>query len=103
MSESSKTRNEDASTTGDQESTIKIGLDTEKSLGLGKLYHRRSLVRMEDRRFANASISHDGDYSFAICHAFDEPLEHNSEPLTDHGYGDPIHEPEYGDTGFGIP
>ena len=77
-----------------------FGSNPEKSSRQPMLYQRNSLVRMEDRRFADASISHDGDYAFAICHALDEPFNQGSEPLTDNGHGDPIHEPEYGDRGF---
>ena len=87
-----------------QESPSSIRYVDAKSVHSGRLYQRKSFIRVEDCRFVDASISHDGDYAFAVCQAWDEPLtqnlESNHEPVTDDGSGDPIHEPEYGDRGF---
>ena len=62
---------------------------------------RRSLVKEEDRQLADLSISHDGDYAVAVCMAVGEEYEADSTVLVDNGEGDPIHEPEWGDKGFG--
>jgi hypothetical protein len=66
----------------------------------GKIYQRRALVREEDRRLADLSISHDGSYAVAVCMALDETHDLPKEITVDNGEGDPVHEPEWGDLGF---
>lgn len=64
---------------------------------------RRLLIKEEDRQLADLSISHDGDYAIAMCMALDEAPDGCFEPVMDDGTGEPIHEPEWGDNGFGKP
>ena len=72
-----------------------------RSIGHRPLSVRRLLVKEEDRQLADLSISHDGDYAVAVCMAVDEEHEVDTMVLIDNGEGDPIHEPEWGDRGFG--
>ena len=68
-----------------------------------EIYRRRRLIRDEERQEADLSISHDGEYAFAVCLALNEEVDsigHEDKPVLDDGSGPPIHEPEYGDTGF---
>ena len=62
---------------------------------------RRHLVKEEDKQLADLSISHDGDYAIAVCMALDEGIDEHTEPCIDDGTGEAIHEPEWGDEGFG--
>jgi len=64
---------------------------------------RRLLIEEEDRQLADLSISHDGEYAIAVCMALDEAPGRYPEPFIDDGTGEPIHEPEWGDHGFGKP
>lgn len=64
---------------------------------------RRLLIKEEDRQLADLSISHDGDYAIAVCMALDEAPDGYPEPVMDDGTGEPIHEPVWGDNGFGKP
>ena len=67
------------------------------------IYRRRLLILDEERQEADLSISHDGDYAIAVCLALDEEMDsvgHEYKPVVDDGNGEPIHEPEYRDTGF---
>ena len=66
----------------------------------GRMHRRRRRVEMRDRRLADASLSHDGDYAVAICQALDEAEAGALDGLTDDGNGPPLHEAEYGDLGF---
>ena len=61
---------------------------------------RRHLVREEERQLVDASISHDTDYAVGVCIAAVGPGELNEPPVMDNGFGEPIHEPEWGDVGF---
>ncbi|MCJ1387331.1 hypothetical protein MMC18_000173 [Xylographa bjoerkii] len=65
------------------------------------LFLRQLLVREEDKRLADVSISHDGEYATAVCLAMDEEMEEILEPIVDSGNGEPMHEPKWGDRGFG--
>lgn len=69
----------------------------------GKTYERSALIKEEDRQVAEGSISHDGRYVIAMCLALNESREHsdnNTGAIIDDGFGDPIHEPIWGDHGF---
>ena len=65
------------------------------------LFLRQLLVKEEDKRLADVSISHDGEYATAVCLALDEEIEEVLEPVVDFGDSDPLHEPRWGDRGFG--
>ena len=73
--------------------------DTSETLPLR--HRRRLLIQEEDRQLADLSISHDGEYAIAVCLALDEVCGEDPEPIIDDGTGEPIHEPEWGDVGFG--
>ena len=76
---------------------------TAQALPSSFIYQRRRLVRHEERQKADLSISHDGNYAFAVCLALSDGTgsdERDLEPLIDSGEGEPIHEPEWGDVGF---
>ncbi|MCJ1403970.1 hypothetical protein MMC11_007193 [Xylographa trunciseda] len=74
----------------------KIGFPTDEPL-----FVRHLSVKEEDKRLADVSISHDGGYATAVCLALDEEIEEILEPLVDSGDGEPLHEPKWGDRGFG--
>lgn len=67
-----------------------------------KFIVRRARIKDEEQQIAEISISHDGDYSVAVCMALDEPLKRKNavEYLVDDGLGEPLHEPEWGDEGW---
>ncbi|MCJ1436702.1 hypothetical protein MMC27_006084 [Xylographa pallens] len=65
------------------------------------LFLRQQLIKEEDKRLADVSISHDGEYATAVCLALDEEMEEGLEPIVDFGDGDSLHEPRWGDRGFG--
>ncbi|MCJ1383966.1 hypothetical protein MMC17_007080 [Xylographa soralifera] len=65
------------------------------------LFLRQLSVKEADKRLADVSISHDGGYATAVCLALDEEIEEDLEPIVDSGDGDPLHEPNWGDRGFG--
>ena len=65
------------------------------------LFLRQQLTKEEDSRLADVSISHDGEYATAVCLALDEEIEKILDPIVDFGDGDPLHEPKWGDRGFG--
>ena len=65
------------------------------------LFLRQLLSKEEDKRLADVSISHDGEYATAVCLALDEEIEGVLDPIVDFGDGDPLHEPKWGDRGFG--
>ncbi|KAL8759295.1 MAG: hypothetical protein Q9184_003658 [Pyrenodesmia sp. 2 TL-2023] len=67
-----------------------------------KFIVRRARIKEEEQQIAEISISHDGDYSAAVCMALDEPLEGKDavEYIVDDGVGEPLHEPEWGDKGW---
>ncbi|MCJ1252026.1 hypothetical protein MMC30_009264 [Trapelia coarctata] len=69
--------------------------------GSRHIIHRRLLVKEEDKQLADLSISHDGEYAIAVCMALDEASDEHPEPVIDDGTGETIHEPEWGDEGFG--
>lgn len=66
------------------------------------IYYRAARIRMEDRRVADMSISHDGEYAFAVVMAAEDYQGsiQDSEMVDDDGNGPPIHEPEWGDNGW---
>ena len=66
------------------------------------LIERSKRIRQEDSQIAELSISHDGNYATAVCIALDEDTTGavDTEPITDGGLGEPIHEPEWGDRGW---
>lgn len=63
---------------------------------------RRARIREEEQQIAEISISHDGEYSVAVCMALDEPSEEKNvvEYIVDDGVGEPLHQPEWGDQGW---
>lgn len=65
-------------------------------------FERRARVREDERQVAELNISHDGDYSIAVCMALDQAPEEmeGDEFIDDDGSGEPIHEPVWGDIGF---
>ena len=65
-------------------------------------FYRAPRIRMEHRRVADVSISHDGKYAFATALAVEdyEIPSQNPEFVDDNGEGEPIHEPEWGDEGW---
>ena len=73
-----------------------------KGLSSKKFITRKRLVREEDRQVAELSISHDGPYVVAVCMALDEKAKDGgiSDYIIDDGSGDPLHEPNWGDTGW---
>ena len=75
-----------------------VGLPIEEPL-----FIRHLLAKEEDRQIADLSISHDGDYATAVCLALDEEQEQIAGPIIDTGEGEPMHEPQWGDRGFGEP
>lgn len=66
---------------------------------------RRELVKDEDRQIAELSIAHEKSVAVAVCMAWRNPNEERIGPLksvVDDGSGQPIHEPAWGDQGFGV-
>ena len=77
------------------------GRDCSQGLAVGRTHRRRGRVPMPDRREAEASLSHDGDYAVAVCQVFNEAAAGGDAGCAvDDGTGPPQHEPEYGDRGF---
>lgn len=66
----------------------------------GGLWERKRRALLGECRFADVSISHEGDYAVAICQALDEHLDLEKDFVVDWGDGPPIHEPEHGDRDF---
>ena len=69
----------------------------------GSYLIRRSLVKDEDRKIAELSITHEDTVAVAVCMAWHDPSEEmigKLEPIVDDGTGEPIHEPVWGDRGF---
>ncbi|KAL8927487.1 MAG: hypothetical protein Q9208_002292 [Pyrenodesmia sp. 3 TL-2023] len=67
-----------------------------------KFIVKRARIKDEEQQIAEISISHDGDYSVAVCMALDEPSTKKDavEYIVDDGVGEPLHEPEWGDKGW---
>lgn len=68
-----------------------------------KIYERQALVEEDDRQVVEGNISHDGDYVIAMCMTVDEKFENSKDdfqPNFDNGFGNPVHEPRWGDKGF---
>lgn len=64
-------------------------------------FTRRRKVKMTERQVAEINISHDGDYAVAVCMALDSPgFNPEGRLIVDHGIGEAIHEPEWGDEGW---
>lgn len=65
---------------------------------------RRSLVKDEDRKTAELSITHEDTVAAAVCMVWQDPSEGEiaelEPPIIDDGMGESIHEPEWGDRGF---
>ena len=66
---------------------------------------RRSLVKDEDRKIAELSITHEDTVAVAVCMAWQDSSEQQmigdlEQPIIDDGTGEPIHEPTWGDRGF---
>lgn len=66
---------------------------------------RRSLVKDEDRKIAELSITHEDTVAVAVCMAWQDPSEKQmigelERPIIDDGTGEPVHEPTWGDRGF---
>lgn len=66
---------------------------------------RRSLVKDEDRKIAELSITHEDTVAVAVCMAWQDPSEEQmigdlEQPIIDDGTEEPIHEPTWGDRGF---
>jgi phosphopantetheinyl transferase (holo-ACP synthase) len=61
---------------------------------------RSARIDMQDRQMADGSISHDGDYVFAMCQALDHVWSKEDLRIEDDGNGPQIHEPEKGDEGW---
>ena len=86
----------------DREEVQKLGVSVMDSSDVGQMYWRYKKINMEERQLADLSISHDGEYAFAVVQALDVVLD-DTQPLKvikDDGAGDPIHEPQHGDRGF---
>lgn len=66
------------------------------------IFVRQLLTTQEERRVADLSISHDGNYAVAVCMALNEDWEETPPPVIDSGEGKSIHEPQLGDLGFGL-
>ena len=64
-------------------------------------FNRRRKIKDFERQCAEVNISHDGDYSMAVCVAFDSPnLQPEGRRVVDNGRGSPMHEPQWGDRGW---
>lgn len=64
-------------------------------------FNRRRKVRESDRQIAEMNISHDAEYTFAVCIAFDPPAPREAaKHFRDDGKEGPIHEPQWGDEGW---
>lgn len=66
---------------------------------------RRSLVKDEERKIAELSITHEDTVAVAVCMSWRDPSEAQmigelKIPIIDDGTGEPIHEPAWGDRGF---
>ncbi len=62
---------------------------------------RRSKVKESERQIAQVSISHDFKYASAVCMAISEPGAGTTmKEMVDDGAGLPMHEPEWGDSGW---
>ena len=73
----------------------------------GSYLTRRLLVKDEDRRIAELSITHEDTVAVAVCMAWQDPSEEEmigelAQPVVDDGTGESIHEPAWGDRGFKI-
>ena len=67
----------------------------------GSHYYRASRIKESDRQVAELNISHDGNYAFAVCMAFDPPESMVPEKtIVDKGEGLSLHEPQWGDEGW---
>ncbi|KAL8905518.1 MAG: hypothetical protein Q9207_002579 [Kuettlingeria erythrocarpa] len=68
----------------------------------GEFIVRRARIRDEEQQIAEISISHDGEYSVAVCMALDEPSQEKKvvKYIVDDGVGEPLHQPEWGDRGW---
>ena len=73
-----------------------------ESWTLQEQVRRNRKVHEDERQVAQISIAHDGDYAVATCMAAAELLKDVKGPDTiiDDGSGEPLHEPEWTDTGF---
>jgi hypothetical protein len=70
-----------------------------------KLWWRRRKIHMHERQLADLSISHDGEYAFAVVQVLNEVNTDTGEDpavIVDDGTGESIHEPELGDLGFDV-
>ena len=71
-----------------------------------RFFVRKARIKDDEQQIAEISISHDDDYAVAVCMALDEKVNsrhcsEESSPCTiDDGSGEPLHEPEWGDSGY---
>lgn len=67
-----------------------------------RFFTRRAKIKEEERQVAEISITHEKEYAVAVCMALDErpKTEHSIEYIVDDGSGEPLHEPDWSDTGF---
>ncbi|KAL8656831.1 MAG: hypothetical protein Q9226_002523 [Calogaya cf. arnoldii] len=68
----------------------------------GRFFIRKARIREEDQQIAEISISHDNEYAVAVCMALAEDSHSGDRPrwILDDGLGEPLHEPEWGDSGY---
>ena len=68
----------------------------------GRFFIRKARVKEEDQQIAEISISHDNEYAVAVCMALAEDSHSGDRPrwILDDGLGEPLHEPEWGDSGY---
>ncbi|KAL8775272.1 MAG: hypothetical protein Q9209_000279 [Squamulea sp. 1 TL-2023] len=67
-----------------------------------RFFVRKAKIQYEDQQVAEVSISHDNDYAVAVCMAYNEKTD-SRDPvkcIIDDGSGEPLHEPEWGDSGY---
>ncbi|KAL8933884.1 MAG: hypothetical protein Q9211_005529 [Gyalolechia sp. 1 TL-2023] len=67
-----------------------------------KFWVRGPRIKDEERQIAEINISHDHDYAVAVCMALDEKATPRGsvDYIVDDGFGESIHEPEWGDEGW---
>ncbi|KAL8754244.1 MAG: hypothetical protein Q9199_004488 [Rusavskia elegans] len=67
-----------------------------------RFFLRKAKIRDEEQQIAEISISHDNEYAVAVCMSLAEDSHSRDRPqcIIDDGLGEPLHEPEWGDSGY---
>ncbi|KAI4250744.1 MAG: hypothetical protein L6R42_008650 [Xanthoria sp. 1 TBL-2021] len=67
-----------------------------------RFFLRKAKIKDEEQQIAEISISHDNEYAVAVCMSLAEDSHSRDRPqcIIDDGLGEPLHEPEWGDSGY---